>query len=149
MDVKDEIKEKRKDGWYEFLFSIEALGVTKELVESALKEHVENLSAAQGVFVYEKNFYDISEVKNPMKDVETAFSQVVTVKLFIKDLFRSMTAIMLYAPSSVEVLGPPKKEVGLSEIQSLSNNIATLVHQFAAAGIGGVIMTPTSKDAKK
>ncbi len=146
MEMRDEINSRRKEGWYEFLFSIEALAVDKSLVESALKEHIENLEKAPQVFVYEKNFYEAREVKNPVKGVEVAYSQVVNIKLFIKDLFRSLTAIMLYGPSSVEVLGPNKKEVSLSEIQSIANNISTLVHQFAAAGIGGMVMTPSSRD---
>jgi hypothetical protein len=143
MDIKEEIAKRKKEEWYELMFSIEALAIDKELVETSIKEHILQLEKAPGVFVYEKKFYDCQEVKNPMKDVEKAYSQAVVLKLFIKDLHTMLISITLFGPSSIEVLGPHKKEISLSEAQNIANNIAGLVHQFAAAGIGGIVITPS------
>ena len=145
MDMKEEIAKRRKEKWYELLFSIEVLAIDREVTESSLREHVEKIERSPGLFVYEKNFYDIREVENPLKNVERAYSQVVTMKLFVKDFFTALTAIMLYGPSAVEVLGPDKKEIGISEMQDIANNVASLVHQFAAAGAGGMIIAPSQK----
>lgn len=145
MDMKEEIARKRKEQWYELVFSVEVLAVEKELAEASLAEHVKKIENAPGVFVYEKYFYDVKEVENPMKNVEKGYSQVVTLKLFIKDLYTTLTAIMLFGPSAIEVLGPDKKEIAVSEIQDIANNVASLVHQFAAAGVGGMVISPGTK----
>jgi len=99
--------------------------------------------------IYEKKFFDIREVKNPMKDVDVAYSYAVTMKLFIKDLYTALTAIMIFGPSSVEVIGPDRKEININEVQDIANNVASLVHQFAAAGIGGMVVMPQQKPRKE
>lgn len=149
MEQKEEIEKRRKDQWYEFIFSIEALAINKEVVENSIKEHISHLESSPGIFVYEKNFYDCREVLNPMQGVEMAFSQAVSLKLFIKDLYTALTAIMLFGPSSIEVLGPQKKDISMSEVQNIANNVASLVHQFAAAGIGGIVIAPSKGKGQK
>jgi len=146
MDMKEEISKRRKDQWIELLFSVEVLAATRNVAETSLAEHAEKIEKSPGIFVYEKKFFDTTEVKNPMKGVEVGFSRAVVMKLFIKDLFTALTAIMIYGPSSVEVLGPGKKEISMSEMQNIANNVASLVHQFAAAGAGGLVISPKRKE---
>ena len=149
MDLKEEIARRRKEQWFELLFSVDVMSGNKEAAENALKEHIEKIEKSPGIFVYEKKMYDVREIPNPMKGVEKGYSQAVTLRLFIKDLYTALTAIMLYGPSSVEVLGPSRKEVRIDEMQNIANNVASLVHQFAAAGFGGmVISTPHRKEGK-
>jgi len=50
---------------------------------------------------------------------------------------------MLYGPSAIEVLSPPNKQVSAGEIQNIVNTLAGLLHQFAAAGAGGIVITPS------
>ena len=77
-----------------------------------------------------------------MKNVEEAYSQVAKVRFFSRDLLTLLNIVMVYGPSSVEILGPDKAEIKISEVQQLSNTVAGLVHQFAAAGVGGIVITP-------
>ena len=142
MELKDEIKQKKKDNWIEAWFGIEALGVNQEVVESALKKHIDKLSNSKGVFVYETKFGEIKRVEKPMKNVEVAYSQIVEVRLFLKNLYILVNAVLLYGPSSVEILGPSSKEIKIDEIQNMANLLAALIHQFASAGVGGIIITP-------
>ncbi len=147
--MKAEIEKRRKDKWYEFIFSVEILAISSEIAEASLKEHIAKMENAPGMFIYEKKFFDVREVKNPMKDVDVAYSYAVTMKLFIKDLYTALTAIMIFGPSSVEVLGPERKEININEVQDIANNVASLVHQFAAAGIGGMVVMPQPKAKKE
>jgi len=48
--------------------------------------------------------------------------------------------VMTYAPSSVEILEPGHIKMDIGEAQGVLNSIAELIHKFAAAGIGGVII---------
>lgn len=142
MDINEEVKKRKKENWIEVWFAIEALAVDKKIVESALKKHVEKLSKAMDTFIYEKKFSDIKKVENPMKDVKEGYSQVVEVKLFVKNLFSLISITLLYGPSSIEILGPKNKEIKLDEIQSICNILAGIVHQFASVGVGGIVITP-------
>ncbi len=141
-DMRDEVKKKRKDEWIEAWFAIEALAVDDKLVESSLKEHVEKLKKIKEVFVYHTDFKSTDKVKNPLRNVEEAYSQVVELKLFAKNLPVLINTIIVYGPSAIEILGPENKRIKVEEIQNVANIIAGVVHQFAAAGAGGIVLTP-------
>ncbi|MBI2232392.1 MAG: hypothetical protein HYU56_00565 [Candidatus Aenigmarchaeota archaeon] len=141
----EEIKDKRKEKWLEVIFMIEALGIEKDVVKNALETHIQKLESLKSVLVYEKKFGDIEKVENPMKGVKEAYSQVVEVKLFAKDMFTLVNIVLVYGPSAVEILGPDRKEIALDEVQNLANLLAGVVHQFAAAGAGGIIISPERK----
>lgn len=165
MELKEEISKRKKEGWFDVSFAIEAMGVTSEVVEESLRKHVEKLSKVRNLFVYEKDFKIVQKIKNPIRtdaertdaqsassddasshsDDNDAYSQVVTLKFFVHDLTTLLVVVMTYGPSSIEILGPDKKEVRMGEIQDISNLLATIVHQFAAAGVGGIVITPEGK----
>ena len=140
--MDDEIKEKRREKWFDVWFSIEALAVGKEVVESALRKHVEKMGDVKDIFIYETEYSDTIKVENPMKDVKEGYSQIVKIKFFAKDFSTLISVVMTYGPSSIEIIGPDKKEMKISEAQNIVNLLAGIVHQFAAAGVGGIIITP-------
>jgi len=140
--LEEEVKDKRKNDWIEAWLAVEALAVDKDVVESSLRNHIEKLSRVKEAFVYEKKFSEIKKVENPIKNIKEAFSQIVELKLFVKDLFSLINIVMVYGPSSVEVIGPKNKEIKIEEIQRIANVLAGIVHQFASAGIGGIVITP-------
>ena len=145
MDIKEEINKRRKDNWFDAAFAIEVLAIDKDVAESSLHKHVKNLAKEEGVFVYEKAFSEATKVEKPMPNVDEAYSKIVSLRLFVKNLSTLMQVVMLYGPSSIEILGPPKREISLGEIQHVANNLASIVHQFAAAGVGGIVITPEKK----
>ena len=145
MDSAEQIKEKRKEKWLDAWFSIEALAVDKDVVESALAAHVEKMGDIRDIFIYEKEFSETVKVENPMKNVAEAYSQIAKVKFFAKSLTTLISVVLTYGPSAVEILSPDKKEIRIDEVQSIANLLAGVVHQFAAAGVGGIIITPDKK----
>ncbi len=145
MDIRDEIKKRRKESWLEVWFSIEVLGIDENVAKDSLTKHIEKLSHVKDTFIYEKEFKDIKKVKNPLKGVEEAYSQVVNVKFFVRTLPILLNIVLTYGPSSIEIMGPDKKDVNAAEIQDIANVLAGLVHQFAAAGAGGIVITPEEK----
>ena len=76
---------------------------------------------------------------------QEAYSQVVELKLFAKDLPALVNTVILYGPSAIEIIGPNNKKVSAEEMQNLTNIVAGVVHQFAAAGVGGIVLTPDRK----
>ncbi len=140
--MKELVGKKRKDGWIEAWFSIEALAINEDVVRTALKDHIEKLSKVRDVVIFEKVVKDALKVHKPLKNVEEAYSQVVDLKLMLKDLYTLIVVVLTYGPSSVEVISPGSVSVKAGEMQSISNLLATLIHQFASAGVGGIVITP-------
>lgn len=140
--INEEMKKKQKDKWLNLWFAIEVMATDKDVLEDSIKTHIEKLRTAKNVFVYDIKFHEILEVANPMKDVGKAYSKVVDVKLLIKDIISMVNIVMLYGPSAVEVIGPEKIEIKIDEAQKIANTVAGIMHQFAAAGVGGLIIKP-------
>lgn len=140
--MQEQIKEKRKEKWFEVWFSIEALAVEKDVVEKALGKHIEKMGNIRDILVYETDFSEAVKVEKPMKNVESGYSQIAKVKFFAKNLTTLISVVMTYGPSAIEVLGPDKREMKIDEVQNIANLLAGVVHQFAAAGVGGIIITP-------
>lgn len=140
--MKEEIAKKKKENWYEVMFTIEALAIEKETVEKSLALHIEKMGNIKEIFIYDKQFLETLEVIKPMKNVEKAYSQIAKVKFFAKDMTTLLGVVMVYGPSSIEILGPEKHEMKLDEVQNIANMLAGVVHQFAAAGVGGMVIAP-------
>ncbi|MCX6815573.1 MAG: hypothetical protein NT120_01855 [Candidatus Aenigmarchaeota archaeon] len=145
MELRDEINKRKKENWFEVWFNIEALAIEEDIVKSAMKKHIEKFTHVKNVFAYEVTFSDITKVEKPIKNVEEAYSQVVKAKFFVKDLRTLLNVVLTYGPSSIELIGPHKKEIDIGEVQDIANVLAGLVHQFAAAGAGGIVITPEEK----
>lgn len=141
-NVEESAEQCKKNKWFEVECSIEALGMTKDVVEASLRHHIDKLDHVKNVRVTETKFQETLEVDKPLKNIEKAFSQIVTVKFFAKNLHTLMHVVTLYGPSAIEILGPQSKDIEMGEIQDIANSLASLVHQFAAAGAGGIVMTP-------
>lgn len=137
----EEINRKKKEGWIEAWLAVEVLAVNEDVAKSSLERHINNISDAGGIFVYEKKLHDCIETKSPVKNVEKAYSCVGDVKLFAKDMISLVNMILVYGPSSVEIISPDKKEIKIDEMQNMCNLLASLVHQFASAGIGGIVIS--------
>ena len=140
--MNEQVKEKRKEKWLDVWFSIEALAVEKDVVEKALKKHVEKMGNVRDILVYEEEFSEAIKVENPMKNVAEGYSQVVKIKFFAKNLAVLISVVLTYGPSAIEILGPERVEMRIDEVQNIVNLLAGVVHQFAAAGVGGIIITP-------
>jgi len=140
--LKEQIEKRRKENWIEAWFGIEVMAIDKDVTENSLKEHVEKLAKTENVLVYDTSFKDAVHLEKPFRDIPEAWSQVVNVKLFARDLYTFLNIVYLYGPSAIEVLGPKTKDVKIDEIQNIANTLAGLVHQFASAGVGGIVISP-------
>ncbi len=139
-ETKEIAKEKIEKGWIDVWFVFEAMAVTKEITENALKKHVEKLKKVKSVVVYDVDFKEPIKVENPPVKVPEAWSQVVEVKLAVKSFFDLINLTILYAPSAIEIIEPKSMTIKIDEAQNVVNIIAGLIHRFASAGAGGVVI---------
>jgi len=140
MNLEEKVKKKLKEGWIKAWMMIEVLAVTEDAARSSLEKHVKRMESEDGVIIYTKKFHDIKKVENPLPRVSVGFSNVVELETVVKNFDKLVYLAMNYAPSSIEILEPGKIEIDAGEAQGIVNSIADLVHKFAAAGIGGVVI---------
>lgn len=131
---------KVKEGWIRSTMMIEVLAITKEAAKSALEKHVKKMEAIKTSHIYKKEFKDFLEVKNPFPNVDKAFSYVVELELVSKDFESLLFLVLNFAPSSVEILEPKDLKLDIGQAQSILVTVAEMMHRFARAGLGGVII---------
>ena len=144
-DKRDKINELKKKQWLEVWVAIEAVAGKKDVVEESLKNHIAKIERVPNVYVYDKIIREAEKIEDISflpKDVTEAWSQVVELKFFIKKFSDLINMIYMYGPSAIEILGPDSREIKLDEMQDIANTLAGLMHQCAAAGVGGIVITP-------
>lgn len=143
-----ELKEKadariKKDDWIRASMMIEVLAVQEQATKNALEKHVEALAKEKQVIMYRRDFGKIIGVMNPLPNnpnIKEAYSQVVEIECAVRRYEDLIQIVMQYGPSSMEILEPTKLKLDLGEAQGILNSVGDLIHKFAAAGVGGVII---------
>ena len=143
MDRKkeEEAKKRVKNGWIRAGMMIEAMAVSREAAESALKKHLEKMEKEKGIIAYKKDFRGIEEVNTPMPNIPKGYSQVVDVEVAVENFDKLVYIVMNYGPSSIEILEPSKITIDFGEAQGILNSLASLIHTYAAMGAGGMLVS--------
>ena len=140
--VDDIVRDRGVKGWIKAWFAIELMAVSHDITEKALREHVDNLESVKEVFVFKKDFKPVEKLEIPPKGLAEAYSQVAEINILIKDMPTLINIVMAFGPSSVEILEPKEVKIRIDEVQSIANLVAAMMHQFASAGVGGLVFTP-------
>ena len=143
MDKKTEehVSKRMKEGWIKTSMMIEAMAISKDTVESALKKHIEKMEKEKCLFIYKKEFQRTEEIEKPLPNIPKGFSQVVEIEAVAENLDRMIYIVLNYGPSSIEILEPKKMEIDVGQAQGILNTIAIMIHRFAATGGGGMIVS--------
>jgi len=138
--LKGKIEKRMKEGWIKSTMMIEVLAVTEEAAKTSLEKHMDRMEKEDKALIYNKDFKKIQKVKDPHPRIPEAYTNVVELELLTENYDKLVYMVMTYAPSSVEILEPGHIKMDMGEAQGVLNSIADLIHKFAAAGIGGVII---------
>jgi len=139
-DIMETVKKRLKDGWIKARVYIEVLAITKEAAESSLRHHVEEMKKETDSIIYEEKYEDAVKSGTPFPNIKEGYSQVVEIMMIARRFDNLVYLVLNYAPSSVEILEPSKIQVDMGEGQGILNSLAELVHNFAAATRGGVML---------
>ncbi|MBI2583607.1 MAG: hypothetical protein HYW25_02985 [Candidatus Aenigmarchaeota archaeon] len=150
--LREEVEKRRKAGWIDVWMAFETLAVKKEVAESSLQDHIEKMSKVKDMLICEKVYKDcIKTDKIPFKLKEKlpqgteAWSQVAEVRAFCKDLFTLVNIVMVYGPSAIEIHSPKDYKMKTDEMQNITNLVAGIMHDFASAGVGGLVISGERK----
>jgi hypothetical protein len=142
MDEKTEKRaEKRlKEGWIKSSMIIEVLAITRDAAESSLRKHIEKMGNEDNTMILEATYHDTEELANPTPRIEKAYSKIVDVDVITRNFDQLVRIVVSYAPSSIEVIEPEKIKMDMGEAQAILNSMSEIIHKFAQAGIGGVMV---------
>jgi hypothetical protein len=139
--LEEETKKRMKSGWIRVGMMIEAMAISKETAESALKKHVEKMEKERGILLSKKDFRGAEEVKKPLPNIEKGYSQVVDIEMLAESFDKLVFITLNYGPSAIEILEPNKITLDFGEAQGILNSLAAIMHTFAAMRGGGVLVS--------
>jgi len=148
-EVNEALKEKEAEllekGWIKTWLLFDVQSNDKDYAEKALFDHINKLRGEPGVEIVFEEFSDVSEVEAPealqIRGIKTMYSKICEMYAFFKNFETLVNCVVVYAPSAIEVLEPEKITVKVGELQSALTTIADMMHKFAQAGLGGVVIS--------
>ena len=149
MITKKESDEKINEGWIRTWMIFEVLAINEQISKESLESLIGKLENDPRAKVYSKNFGEFRRVVKPIEGVDEGYSITCEVELISKKLDNLIQIVTEYGPSATELLEPTKLKVDVSEVQTILNNISSLVHQYAQAGAGGIVFIKEQKEAEQ
>jgi len=139
MITKEEANEKVKEGWLKAWIMFEVLAVNEKTTRESLDSLMNRLEKDIRVKMYKKDFGEIKKVERPLPNIESGYSLTCEVELVSKKFDNLAQIVIEYGPSAIELLEPLKFSIDAGEAQAILNSISHVMHDFAAAGAGGIV----------
>ncbi|MBI4177644.1 MAG: hypothetical protein HY516_04750 [Candidatus Aenigmarchaeota archaeon] len=140
IDERD-VRQKLNDGWLKAWVMVESLATKEDVSRQSLIELTKLVEKEQEIGVVKKEVKESHKVENPLPNIAEAYSTVLELEILAKNYGSLARFVINYGPSAVEILEPKKIAIELGEAQNVLNEVANLVHRFAQAGIGGVVIS--------
>ena len=139
MMPKEECDEKVDGGWIRAWMMFEVLAVNEETTRKSLENLINKLEKDSRAKMYKKEFGELKTVEKPLPNIELGYSLTCEVELVSQRLDNLVQIVTEYGPSAIELLEPSKINVNAGEAQSILNSVSQMMHEFAAAGAGGIV----------
>ncbi len=131
-------------GWMKVWMIFEVQAADKAVCVSSLKKHVKDMGSLDSVEIIDESFADVDKIEAPeglkKRGVNALFAQVSEVTIMARDFEGLVNVVINYAPSAVEIMAPEKITITMRDAQNSLASVADMMHKFARAGIGGVVI---------
>jgi hypothetical protein len=139
MLIKQEADEKVREGWLRASMIFEVLAINEKTTKDSLEELINKIEKDNRIKLYKKDFGEIRKVEKPLPNIEFGYSLTCDIELISKKLDDLAQVVSEYGPSAIELLEPLKLNINAGEAQTILNLISSIMHEFAAAGAGGIV----------
>lgn len=140
MITREETEEKTKEGWIKAWMMFEVLAINEDTTKKSLEGLLNRLDDDGRIKLYKKEFGEIKEVEKPIKNIEKGYSLTSEIELVSKNFDNLVQVVIEFGPSAIEILEPSKIGIDAGEAQIILNTVSHVMHQFAAAGTGGMVL---------
>ncbi len=131
-------------GWMKVWMIFEVQAADKGVCVSSLKKHVKDMGSLDSVEIIDESFAGVDKIEAPeglkKRGVNALFAQVSEVTIMARDFEGLVNVVINYAPSAVEIMAPEKITITMRDAQNSLASVADMMHKFARAGIGGVVI---------
>lgn len=131
-------------GWMKVWMIFEVQAADKAVCVSSLKKHIKDMGSLDSVEIIDESFAGVDKIEAPeglkKRGVNTLFAQVSEVTIMARDFEGLVNVVINYAPSAVEIMAPEKITITMRDAQNSLASVADMMHKFARAGIGGVVI---------
>ncbi len=142
---EEKAQELMDKGWIKSWMLFEVQAVTKDVLKKAIKNHISKIKKEKGVKIVNEKLSDFNELEASallkQKGVDKVYSVVAELIVVYKDFEILTNNVINYGPSAVEILGPEKITLRMRDAQNVLASIADMMHKYALAGRGGVIIS--------
>ncbi len=135
-----EIKDKVKNGWIKVWLAFDVVAAKPEISKEALEKHMDKLLSLPQIIGYKKDIAEPMKIDNAPNNMKEAYSTAGEIEAVVKSVFDLINIVIVYGPSSIEVIEPDEIKISIGDLQNSVNVISGVMHQFAQAGIGGFII---------
>jgi hypothetical protein len=139
MLIKEEADEKVREGWLRASMIFEVLAINEKVTKESLETLINKLEKDSRIRMYKKGFGEMRKVEKPLPNIEFGYSLTCEIELISKKLDDLAQVVSEYGPSAIELLEPLKLSINAGEAQTILNLISSIMHDFAAAGAGGIV----------
>jgi mannose/fructose/N-acetylgalactosamine-specific phosphotransferase system component IIB len=140
---KEVIAEHLDKGWIHARMFFEVLAASEEIARDSLKKHLGSVKKMENIKIVEEKYEDVVEVDDPPKQFKgsKAYSQVCEVDVVVRSVENLVYSVIFFGPSSIEIISPKEMKMRFEEVQSMANAVAEIMHRYASAGAGGIIIS--------
>jgi hypothetical protein len=117
----------------------EVLAINEKVTKESLETLINKLEKDSRIRMYKKGFGEMRKVEKPLPNIEFGYSLTCEIELISKKLDDLAQVVSEYGPSAIELLEPLKLSINAGEAQTILNLISSIMHEFAAAGAGGIV----------
>lgn len=144
MANKEKENEFLEKGWIRAWMLFEVQASVKDVAEKALATHIKKMKAEGGLKVLEESFADTTEMEAPKhlagRGITKIYAKVVEAVVLFRNFEELVNVVINYAPTAIEITAPEKISITMREAQNALATISDMMHKFAAAGMGGMVI---------
>jgi hypothetical protein len=140
---KDLVAEQLKRGWVHVKMYFEVLAGDEGTAKSSLRQHIDQVKKMDTIKIVSEKFEDVVKVENPPKKFEgkNVYSQVADIEMMISSPETLLYSVIFFGPSSIEIMQPREMKLRQEELQGMANSVAEIMHRYASAGAGGIVIS--------
>ena len=117
--------------------AFDVVALDRNVASSSLEKHLDKISSVPAVKEIERKLHEPVETEFRGKKAYSAAAELTAEFNTFHDLINT---IIVYGPSAIEILSPDKMEIDMAEMQDVCNVVAGMMHRFASAGVGGLVI---------
>ena len=132
-------------GWIKAWLVFDTQAVDKKLLKGLLSGLLDKIKMIKDINVLTESLTEPelieSSEKFKQKGIDTVFSQVLEVEIVAKDFETLLYLVITFGPTTLEVLAPKEIKLDMRQMQNTLILVSELMHRYAAAGPGGLVLT--------